>query len=82
VTDIERSNSLTDLASRIKAEHEAVSAALKDSIRHAIAAGELLEAKAQLEYGQWPPRLRDHCHDIELSVQRYIRMARNKRRSP
>jgi len=33
VADITRSNSLTDLAARIKAEHEAVSVALKDSVR-------------------------------------------------
>ena len=47
------SNSLPDLAARIRNEHEAVSSALKDSVRHAIAAGELLiEAKAQLKHGQ------------------------------
>ena len=41
------SNSLVDLAARIQVEHQAVSVALKDSVRHAIAAGELLiEAKA------------------------------------
>jgi hypothetical protein len=34
----------------------AVSIALKDSVRHAIAAGELLiEAKGQLKHGQWLP---------------------------
>jgi hypothetical protein len=42
-------NSLPDLAARIRAEHEAVSTALKESVRHAITAGELLvEAKGQL----------------------------------
>ena len=47
------SNSLPDLAARIRNEHEAVSSALKDRVRHAIAAGELLiEAKAQLKHGQ------------------------------
>jgi hypothetical protein len=55
-------NSLTDLAARIRAEHEAVSKALKESVRHAIAAGELLvEAKGQLGHGRWLPWLRDHC---------------------
>ena len=33
MTDITRSNSLADLAARIKVEHEAVSVALKDSVR-------------------------------------------------
>lgn len=46
-------NSLPDLAHRIRAEHEALAVALKDSVRHAIAAGELLiEAKAKLGHGQ------------------------------
>ena len=36
------SNSLPDLAARICAEHEATSAALKSSVAHGIAAGELL----------------------------------------
>jgi hypothetical protein len=63
MTDIDRSNSLTDLAQRIKAEHEAVGVALKDSVRHAIAAGEMLiEAKAQLDqHGAWLPWLKEHC---------------------
>jgi hypothetical protein len=47
------SNSLADLAARIRAEHESASAALKDSVRHAISAGKLLiEAKTQLGHGQ------------------------------
>jgi hypothetical protein len=55
-------NSLPDLAARIKAEHEAVSTALKESVRHAIAAGELLiEAKDRLKHGEWLPWLKDHC---------------------
>jgi len=53
MTDIERSNSLTDLAHRIKAEHEAIKASLRESVQHAFAAGQLLiEAKEQLKHGQ------------------------------
>jgi hypothetical protein len=45
----ERSSSLAELAARIRVEHEASGVALKEGLRHAIAAGELLiEAKAQL----------------------------------
>jgi hypothetical protein len=45
----EGSNSLTDLAARIMAEHEATAVALQRSVKHAMAAGDLLlEAKAQL----------------------------------
>jgi hypothetical protein len=48
------SNSLPELAARVRAEHTAVADALKDSLRHAITAGELLiVAKAQVPHGQW-----------------------------
>ena len=73
MTDIDRSNSLTDLAARIKAEHEAVGTALKESVRHAIATGELLiEAKDQLEHGQWQDWLRDYCGVTDRTARRYI----------
>jgi hypothetical protein len=72
-------NSLPDLAARIRAEHEAVSAALRDSVRHAIAAGELLiEAKGQLGHGRWLPWLRDHCAISERTAQLYMRVAKNR----
>lgn len=72
-------NSLPDLAARIKAEHQAVSLALKESVRHAIAAGELLiEAKGMVEHGQWLPWLRDHCTISERTAQLYMRVAKNR----
>ena len=72
-------NSLPDLAARIRVEHEAVSAALKESVRHAIAAGELLiEAKGQLGHGRWLPWLRDHCTISERTAQLYMRVAKNR----
>ena len=36
ITDVATSNSLADLAHRIRQEHRAVAIALKDSVRHAI----------------------------------------------
>jgi hypothetical protein len=76
---IEGSNSLADLAARIKAEHEAVGIALKDSVRHAIMAGELLlQAKDQVPHGQWLPWLRDHCTISERTAQLYMRVAKNR----
>jgi DUF3102 family protein len=78
ITKIEASNSLADLAARIKAEHEAVIASLKGSVQHAIAAGELFEAKQQLKHGQWLPWLTEHCQVTERTAQRYMRLARNK----
>jgi len=79
MSDIASSNSLADLAGRIKAEHTAVSTALKDSVRHAIAAGELLiEAKNQVPHGQWLPWLQDHCSMSERTAQLYMRVAKNR----
>ena len=79
ITPLAASNSLADLAGRIKIEHQAVAIALKGSIEHAIAAGELLiEAKAQIQHGGWLPWLRDHCNISERMAQRYLRLARNR----
>ena len=62
MTAIDRSNSLVDLAARIKIEHEAATDAMARGAEHAIKAGELLiEAKEQLKHGQWLPWLREHC---------------------
>jgi hypothetical protein len=75
---IDGSNSLADLAARIKAEHDAVGHALKRGLEHAIAAGRLLiEAKEQLAHGQWLPWLRDHCQVSERMAQRYMLLARH-----
>src|SRR5215831_15201763 len=71
ITKIDASNSLTDLAARIVAAHQAVSTALKDSVQHAITAGELLiEAKDKVGgHGNWLPWLRDHCTISERTAQ-------------
>jgi hypothetical protein len=73
------SNALPDLAARIRAEHEATSSALKSSVGHAIAAGELLlEAKELLKHGQWLPWLAEHCAISERTAQLYMRCAKNR----
>src|ERR1700730_4774068 len=77
--DLALSNSLVDLAARIKTEHKATSDALNSSVEHSIKAGELLlEAKAQLKHGQWLPWLSEHCELSERSAQLYIRIAKNR----
>jgi Protein of unknown function (DUF3102) len=77
--DLARSNSLCDLAARIKVEHSAVSESLRESVRHSIAAGELLiEAKAQVAHGQWLPWLRDHVEISERTAQVYMRCAKGR----
>jgi Protein of unknown function (DUF3102) len=76
--DIARSNSLVDLAARIKAEHQAATEAMKRGLEHAFNAGELLlEAKAQLKHGQWLPWLQS-CGISERTTQRYIRLAHHR----
>jgi Protein of unknown function (DUF3102) len=73
------SNSLTDLAARILAEHTAIHGLLSESIERAMAAGDLLiEAKALVKHGQWLPWLADHCKISERTAQLYMRVARNR----
>jgi DUF3102 family protein len=77
--NIAGSNSLADLAARIRREHTSVGTALKNCLRHALAAGDLLiEAKARFTHGQWLPWLADHCNISERMAQRYMRLARNR----
>jgi hypothetical protein len=77
-SSIERSNSLTDLAARIKAEHDASTLAIKRGVEHAIRCGRLLiDAKEQIKHGQWLPWLRDHCGVNERTAQQYMRLARH-----
>src|ERR1700730_13731457 len=77
--DLTLSNSLADLAARIRTEHEAAGGALKRSLQHAVAAGDLLiEAKAQLRHGQWLPWLSEHCQIPERTARLYMRLAKNK----
>jgi hypothetical protein len=79
MSDLALSNSLADLAARIRAEHEATSTALKSSVEHAMKAGDLLiEAKAQLKHGQWLSWLAEHCAMSERSAQLYMPIAKNR----
>jgi Protein of unknown function (DUF3102) len=76
--DVSTSNSLGDLAARIRTEHEAATAFLKSGLERAINAGNLLiEAKAQLAHGQWLPWLAEHCQLPERTAQAYMRVARS-----
>jgi hypothetical protein len=71
--------SLTDLAHRIRAEHEATAASLKRGAEHAMAAGQLLiAAKKQLKHGAWLPWLRDHCAMPERTARLYMRLSSNR----
>jgi hypothetical protein len=71
-------NSLTDLAARIRTEHEGTVAAMRRGVEHAIRAGELLiEAKGKVPHGQWLSWLAT-TGVPERAAQRYMRLARNR----
>jgi Protein of unknown function (DUF3102) len=73
------SNSLPVLAARIREEHIGARGAIKRSVEHAMAAGDLLrEAKALLKHGEWLPWLAEHCKMSERTAQLYMRVARNR----
>jgi Protein of unknown function (DUF3102) len=75
-TELARSNSLTDLAARIRAEHEACGKAFQRGLAHAIAAGKLLlEARDQIPHGQWLNWLRESCQIPERTARRYMEIA-------
>ena len=71
---------LTDLAAKIKAEHQEVVKATQGVVVHAIAAGEyLFRAKTSLvEHGEWLTWLKVHCELDVRTAQRYMRLAKNK----
>jgi DNA modification methylase len=53
---------LADLAERIKSEIRLVDSSMRESVRHAIAAGELLiQAKASVPHGEWMPWLKENA---------------------
>jgi hypothetical protein len=72
---------LIDLATKIKAAHEAIGAAFKGAPNHAFAAGALLnQAKEKLDqHGQWLPWLQQNCPNIsERTAQLYMKLARGR----
>jgi hypothetical protein len=76
---LSQSNSLADLAARIRSAHQATSAALSSALIHAMAAGDLLiEAKAQIKHGEWLPWLVDNCAMSDRTAQLYMRCAKNR----
>ena len=75
----EVSVSLDTLAAQIRTEHTAVSTALKDSLTHAMKAGDLLiQAKEKVPHGGWLPWLSENCSISERTAQLYMRTAKNR----
>jgi hypothetical protein len=77
--DISKSNSLTDIAARIRHEHEAVRFALRHAVERAMNTGDLLlEAKEQLQHGQWSQWIQEHCKISDRTARLYMRLAKNR----
>ena len=77
VTPVVGTVTLDELAARANAEHELVVKAGEAMIEHAIRAGEaLLEAQAQLPWGQWEPWLDEHFNQSRVNAAIYMRIAR------
>jgi protein gp37 len=78
VTGKNANTTLADLRKRLKAEHTAVATAIKTSVAHAMAAGDILiEAKARLGHGKWLSWL-EPSEVSERMAQRYMRLARGR----
>ncbi len=75
----DRSNFLTDLAARIRAEHKATVDALRSAVVHGMAAGDLLiEAKTQVPHGQWGKWFEENCAMSSRSGQLYMQLAKHR----
>jgi hypothetical protein len=70
--------SLSALAAEIRREVEQAEADYRSAVQHAVRAGELLiEAKAQVQHGQWLPWLEANFPGSARSPQGYMRLAEN-----
>ncbi|WP_170967809.1 DUF3102 domain-containing protein [Rhizobium phaseoli] len=73
------SNRLPVLAANINVEHHECLAAMRQSLAHALAAGDMLaEAKSLIPHGQWLPWLADNCAIPKRTAQLYMRLAKHR----
>jgi Protein of unknown function (DUF3102) len=71
---------LSELITRIEAEHAAVGQALQSALAHAIACGELLiEAKRQVKHGEWRPWIEANCKVPARTARHYMALARKRK---
>jgi len=81
MTTITSRESLASLAQRANTEHAAFETTQSAAIAHAIAAGEaLIEAKAQLDHGEWLRWLAEHVTFSDRTARRYMTIAANRTR--
>jgi hypothetical protein len=73
----DESAGLETLATRINEEHRACDEALREGLRHAVNAGELLiEAKSLCPYGAWGVWLEENFEGSDRTARAYMRVAR------
>jgi hypothetical protein len=77
MTTVVSSNRLTEIAERVRAEHQAVGFAIGNMLESARRAGELLlEAKGQIQHGAWQPWLEASFDGSLRTAQAYMRVAK------
>jgi Protein of unknown function (DUF3102) len=77
---IRSTTGLSELITRIEAEHAAVGQALQSALAHAIACGELLiEAKRQVKHGEWRPWIEANCKVPARTARHYMALARKRK---
>jgi len=82
-TDNQALEVLPDLAEAINREHAEAVQAVRQTLTHAIRAGELLlAAKAQIEHGGFLPWLQANCQFSDRTARAYMRLAENQDRLP
>lgn len=68
---------LTTLVDEINAEHRSCDEALREGLRHALRAGELLtEAKSRVQHGEWGQWLEENFEGSSRTAQGYMKVAR------
>jgi hypothetical protein len=74
---------LDDLAININSEHTEAIQAARQSLMHAIRAGDLLlQAKAQVGHGAWLDWVKDNCQFSDRTARAYMRLAENQNLLP
>jgi len=74
-------DALGELATRIKSLHAAVIESGKNTVRKAIDAGvALIEAKKQVDHGQWLKWLKQNCELSDRTAEVYMTCARNRQK--
>ena len=79
ITPSAQQDNLTALADRIRIEHEAVQAAMRNGVTHALEAGDgLVQAQSQVPTGKWARWLKENCFLSIRTAQLYMQLAQHR----